>query len=571
MPAAREASLAFWNAQILDGTGGPSYTGNVRVADGRIDRISDEPLHADRVIDLDGASLAPGFIDMHAHSELRLLEQPGAPEKVTQGVTTEVLGQDGVSVAPVGTNLREEWAERIKSLDGSIDELWPWNTVAEYLAELDAAEPAVNCAYYAPHGNIRSLLAGFEDRPLQDERVVAASPNSALGTELAIDDFEHDAAPGSLGALQRELALAMDEGAFGLSKGMIYPPSSYARDDELVALGEVLATRDSFMVSHVWNETDNVVESIERYLDICREAGCHAHVSHLKVGGKDNWGASEEVLTLFDEAVERGQRVTFDQYPYTAGSTMLTALLPPWARQGESEDVLERLRDGSVRERIAEDIDGSGDWENLAQAAGTWDNILITRTASGRHESATMDEVAAAMEREPVDAMCELLVREDLDVTMADFVMSETDIERFLADDRGTFCTDGIFGGKPHPRAIGSFGRILERYVHDRDILSPERMVYKAAGHPADILGLQDRGYVREGYVADLVVFDGDSVTANATYENPVQFTDGIEYVLVGGEVTVERGVVTGARNGSVLRSTDEWDGTSRPTLDRSA
>ncbi|MBV0902779.1 N-acyl-D-amino-acid deacylase family protein [Haloarcula salina] len=569
MTTASSTSLAFRDARVLDGSGAAAFAGSVRVANGRIDEISDEPLDAERVIDLGGAYLAPGFIDMHAHSELRLFEHPEAPEKLTQGITTEVLGQDGVSVAPIPADLTAEWEERVKSLDGEIDGRWPWHTVAGYLDELEAAEPAVNCAYYAPHGNIRSQLAGFEDRPLSDERVVAAGPVDAPHLEQEAADGE--AAPGELEALRRELAVALDEGAFGMSKGMIYPPSSYARDDELEALATVLAERDSFMISHVWNETDRVVESIERYLDICRRGGCHAHVSHLKVGGKRNWGRSEAVVDLFDEAVERGQRVTFDQYPYTAGSTMLTALLPPWARQGESEDIRHRLHSAAVRERIAADIDSASDWDNLARAAGSWENILITQTGSGRYQGETLASVAAAMDREPVDAMCELLVEEDLDVTMADFIMSEEDIQRFLADDRGTFCTDGIFGGKPHPRAIGTFGRILERYVRERDVLSPELLAYKAAGHPADILGLDDRGYVREGYVADLVAFDLDAVAANATYEDPFQFTDGIEYVLVGGTVAVADGAPTGARNGSVLRSHEEWNGANRPTLDRAA
>jgi N-acyl-D-amino-acid deacylase len=536
-------SIEFRNARVLDGTGGPVHTAHVLVADGRIERIGDEPSGADRTVDLDGSYLAPGFVDMHAHSELRLINKPAAAEKLTQGITTEVLGQDGVSVAPVPEEMKAEWEKRIQSLDGTIDRTWPWNTVAEYLDELDEAEPAVNVAHYAPHGNLRSHIAGFEDRELADSEVAD---------------------------LQDRLERAIDGGAFGLSKGMIYPPSSYGRDPELEALAETLSSRDSFMISHVWNETDRVVESIDRYLDICRRGGCHAHVSHLKVGGQRNWGDSEDVLGLFDDAVEAGQRVTFDQYPYTAGSTMLTALLPPWARQGESEDILERLRRDDTRERIADDISSPGDWENLARAAGSWDNILITRTASGENQGDTVEDIAAERNLDPVDAMCELLVEENLDVTMADFVMSEEDIERFLADDRGTFCTDGIFGGKPHPRAIGTFGRILERYVREREVLPLSLMARKAAGHPADILGLEDRGYVKEGYVADLVAFDLDAMSANVTYEDPFQFTDGFEFVLVGGEVAVEDGEPTAVRNGEVLRSTAEWGGDSRPSFDRS-
>lgn len=544
MASRSRESIEFQNARVLDGSGKGVFTGHVLIADGRIRRVGDEPAGADRELDLDGAYLSPGFIDMHAHSDLRLLHTPGAEEKLTQGITTEVLGQDGVSVAPVPADLKSEWATRIQSLDGTLDREWPWETVGDYLTALEAADPAVNAAYYAPHGNLRSLAAGFEDREL---------------TEAEVE------------TVQAKLRTAIDDGAFGMSKGMIYPPSSYGRDSELEALAETLADRDSFMISHVWNETDYVVESIDRYLDICQRGGCHAHVSHLKVGGQQNWGKSEAVLDLFDEAEAADHRVSFDQYPYTAGSTMLTALLPPWARRDDSEDILERLRDDETVARIADDIDSSGKWENLAKAAGTWDNILITSTASGNYQGETVADIADTRGLEPVQAMCELLVEEDLDVTMADFIMSEGDIERFLADPRGTFCTDGIFGGKPHPRAIGAFGRILERYVREREVLSVERMAHKAAGHPADILGLQDRGYVKEGYVADLVVFDPSDVSANATYEDPYQLTDGMEYVLVGGEIAVKDGERTDVRSGSVLRSTGEWDSDDRPTLDRAA
>lgn len=573
--ATPDADLEFQNARVLDGSGRPPVRAHVLVADGRIERIGDEPAGADRVVDLAGSYLAPGFVDMHAHSELRLLSTPGAPEKLTQGVTTEVLGQDGVSVAPIPAVLREEWVERIKSLDGSYEEPWPWNTISEYLATLEAATPAVNAAYYAPHGNLRSLFLGFEDRPIHGENVVAAGSSKLIAParDHRDPDGGRPGAPGALGALQAELETALDEGAFAMSKGMIYPPSSYGRDAELEALAETLADRNAFMVSHVWNETDRVVESIDRYLDICHSGGCQAHVSHLKVGGETNWGKSSAILDLFDAAEARGQRVSFDQYPYTAGSTMLTALLPPWARQGSGEAIQDRLADPDVVRKIAADIDAEGpcDWENLARAAGSWDQILVTQTASGRFQGETIADLAAARGESPVEAICGLLVEEDLEVTMADFIMAETDVERFLADGRGTICTDGIFGGKPHPRAIATFARVIERYVAGRGTLSPELFAYKAAGRAADVLGLPDRGYVREGYVADLVVFDPDAVTARATYEDPYRLSTGFEWVLVGGAVAVRDGEPTGVRNGDVLRSSEEWDGPRRPEFDRRA
>ncbi|WP_340097737.1 D-aminoacylase [Salinibaculum salinum] len=569
MTVSSDESLEFQHATVLDGSGRPAFTAHVLISGNEIRRIGDEPAGADREIDLGGSYLAPGFIDMHAHSDLRLLHTPGATEKLTQGITTEVLGQDGISVAPVPAALREQWEEHNESLNGSLDEPWPWNSVGEYLDELDAADPAVNCAYYVPHGNLRSLIAGFEDRSISGENVVVSGSNELVVSKSQWQGSDTDAAPGALGAVQNELAVALDEGAFGMSKGMIYPPSSYGRDQELEALAEVLGERDSFMISHVWNETNRVVESIDRYLDICDRGGCHAHVSHLKVGGQQNWGKSEQIVDLFDDAIERGQRVTFDQYPYTAGSTMLTALLPPWARKGKPRDIRTRLRDPETVEDITEDINSPSEWENLARAAGDWDNILITQTGSGESQGDTIADIATERDLDPVEAMCELLLEEDLAVTMADFIMSEEDIERFLADDRGTFCTDGIFGGKPHPRAIGAFARILDHYVDDRETLTPELTAYKAAGNPADILGLQDRGYVREGYVADLVVFDLSDVRENATYEDPLQLSDGFEYVLVGGEIAVRDGDPTGERNGTVLRSTEEWGGPNRPELDR--
>jgi N-acyl-D-amino-acid deacylase len=243
---------------------------------------------------------------------------------------------------------------------------------------------------------------------------------------------------------------------------------------------------------------------------------------------------------------------------------MLTALLSPWAREGDTDDIVERLRDDDARDRIRADIESDGEWENIAGAAGTWENILITHTASGQAEGETIAAVAERRDADPVDAMCDLLLEEDLDATMADFVMAEEDIERFLADERGTICTDGIFGGKPHPRAIGTFARVLERYVREREVLSVEQMVHKATGRAAEVLGLSDRGRIAEGYRADLVAFD----LSDVTYERAMRLADGMQYVLVNGTPVVEDGEQTGARPGSVLRSTDEWDGPNRPRVE---
>lgn len=535
-------SIEFYNGEIVDGTGSRSYTGNVLVRNGRIQEISKMRIGADQEIDLQGKYLTPGFIDMHSHSDLRLLNRPRAPEKLTQGVTTEVLGQDGVSVAPIPSDLEKEWQSRIQPLNGAYDLPWPWNTIRQYLNEVEKACPAVNCAYYAPHGNLRSLHAGFDDRELE-----------AYEQEL----------------LEIDLDVAIEHGAFGMSTGMIYPPSSYGSEEELEALAKTLAARGSFMISHIWNETDRVVESVKRYLDMCNRAGCHAHVSHLKIGDKQNWGRADEILSLFDLAEQRGQRVSFDQYPYTAGSTMLTALLPPWARNGTSETVLSRLRDPQLRTDMEDDINSPGNWENLVRAAGGWENILITNTSSGEYEGKTVADIAESRDSNPIDIVCDILLQENLNVTIADFVMCEKDIKNFLTDHRGSICTDGIFGGKPHPRAIGTFPRIIERYVQDHSVISIEEAIYKAAGHPADILGLTDRGYIKEGYVADLVVFDIEQITERPTYKNPNQLTTDFDYVLVGGEVAVKDGHLTGKRNGQVLRSTEEWNAPTRPRISR--
>ncbi|ODR80240.1 urease [Haladaptatus sp. W1] len=535
-----ENRIEFRNARVYDGSGGSPTKRCIQITDGRIERVGQEPIGDGQAIDLSGAAVAPGFIDMHAHSELHLFEHPNASEKLTQGITLEILGQDGISVAPIPQGTQDEWANRLQSLLGTKDE-WNWQSVEGFLDALEALSPAVNCAYYTPHGNLRSLVAGFEDRPLTDDE---------------------------LGRICDVLDTAIDAGAFAMSKGMIYPPSSHGHDSELESLGKILASRDTFMVSHVWNESDRVVESIDRFVSLCERAGCQPHVSHLKVAGEENWGRSEEILSLFDDANERGVHVTFDQYPWTAGSTMLTALLPPWTRAGETDAVTSRLADPESRERIQADIESDdGEWENLAKSAGSWDNILITATDSGRAEGKTLAELSVERKVGPVEAMCDLLVEEDLAVTMADFVMDDVDIERFLADERGTICTDGIFGGKPHPRAVGTYPRLLGRYVRERDSLSLSTAIYKAAGHPADVLGLPDRGRVWEGYVADLVIFEPERVQSNATYDNPMIFSDGIKHVLVNGEFVIENGEPTGVRSGSVLRSTDEWDGTNRPDL----
>jgi N-acyl-D-amino-acid deacylase len=524
--------LVLSGGTVVDGSGAPGFPAEVGIAGDRIVAIGDG-LQGRQKLDCAGQVIAPGFIDAHSHSDLRILAEPALPMKLRQGITLEVLGQDGISVAPVRPEERAASRQRLSGLLGDFGVDWDWSTVAEYLRRIEAARPAQDVAYLAPHGALRQWVMGGGDR---------------------------EAGPEELAALQQALRDALKEGACGLSTGLIYPPCCYADTAELVALGQVLAPGGQPFVVHLRSESDHLLDAAQEMVRVADESGCAVHISHLKIAGAENWKDAESLLAIFEEAQGRGRRITADQYPYAAGSTLLSAVLPPWTHDGGLEPALSRLRDPRARAAMREAMTASGpsDWDNFWRWTGPA-GIVIADIPSGRHPEAVGRSLAEAAHRwgkDPVEAAFDLLLEERLGVAMISMSQDEPLVERLLTLPWACVGSDGLLGGRPHPRAFGSYPRILGRYVREKGILSLEEAARKMTSQAALAFGFQDCGWVRQGLRANLVVFDPQTVADRASFEDPLQFPVGIRDVLVGGEAVVRDGEITGARPGRVLRTT---------------
>jgi len=523
--------MKLQNCRIVDGTGTPWYRAEIGIADGKIAIIRHTiEQDAAETLDLRNHVLCPGFIDMHTHSDLRLFSCPEEDAKLMQGITTALIGQDGLSVAPLSREAQPMMQQRLLGLNGSYPD-WNWTTMEEYLSAIDRASPATNSAMLVPHGAVRASILGWENRPATDEEIRRMAG--------MVSD-------------------AMMQGAFGFSTGLIYPPCLYAEEKEFVVLAAETARHGGFFVVHMRNEQDHIGDSIREVVSICMKAGCPLHISHLKVAGKKNWGRAEKVLSMIDDARQKGLEVTFDQYPYTAGSTMLDALIPPVFHAEGQKKMLEYLRDSSVRQKIRDMTEGKTGpvWENWVGSCG-WDGIFINSVGSEMNRRAggkNLAEIAGESFKDPVDALCDLLVEEHGTATMTVFYGSENDVETIMRHESMLFCSDSIVGGKPHPRAYGSAARILGHYVRERGTLTLPQAVRRMTSGPAARLGLQDRGIVREGMKADLTVFDPDDVGEKGTYKNPVQYPAGFSLVMVSGSISMNYGALKENRKGRALR-----------------
>lgn len=525
-------SLLIRGARIIDGTGTPWFKGDLAVTGDTIEQVGKVSRKAfyEKVIDADGLILSPGFIDMHSHSDLMQMWEPQASAKLRQGITTELLGQDGLGVAPMETKVVDQYRQYLTGLLGNPPVDWQWQSFADYLNALQRAGTATNLAVLVSHGPLRLLALGMEERP-------AADGELAKICELAADAF--------------------NQGAFGFSTGLIYPPCVFAEGKELHDLARVAAAFDGIYVVHVRNERDLLLDSIEEIFELARQTGVAPHISHLKVMGKENWGSSSKVLSIFEGARKEGLQAAFDQYPYPAGSTMLSILIPSHAHAGGSGALLARLADSETRQLLARQMaEGLPGWENIASAAG-WEGILVTGVPEGVNkvwEGKSLAEISLHKGNTPQEVVFDLLLEERLQVSMVNFSMDEGDVAAIMQHPLGMLGTDGLLGGKPHPRAYGSTARILQRFVREKNILSLEQAVARMTSRPAARLGLFDRGILRPGMKADLVLFDPNRVVDRATYTDPCQSPSGFEYVWVNGAAALDQGRETKLLSGRVLR-----------------
>jgi len=526
----------FAGARVVDGTGAPWYRGSVVVEDGAIAAVHREPepdVAADETIDVDGAVLAPGFVDSHSHSDLQLLAEPTLAAKTRQGVTTEVVGQDGFSMAPMH---REggaaEWTDHLTALAGDVDVDWTWGGVGDYLDAIEATGVAPNVATLVGHGTARYDVLGMSDR--------------------APDDAE-------LERMAELVRAGLDDGAVGFSTGLVYAPQVNADTAEVRRLAEAAAPFGRPFVAHIRSEGRFVWEALDEFVDVGAAADVPIHLSHYKVSGRDQQGKAERANHLLEAARERGVDVTAEQYPYTAANTMLSTVLPPWVHAGGPEETRERLADPDARERMVADvrdwrIEG---WENPGARTG-WENLDVVQVSSeafGPHEGESVAEIAAARGTTPVETVCDVLLADGFGVTMILHSMAERDVREILTNERVAVASDGIFGAHPHPRLFGTFPRVLGHYVREANLLSLEAAVRKMTSLPARVFGLDRKGLVRPGMDADLVVFDPAAVASRATFDEPRRHPVGIEHVVVDGEFVVRDGEPTGATPGRAIRA----------------
>jgi N-acyl-D-amino-acid deacylase len=518
--------LVLKNGTVVDGSGAPGFAADVGVVGDRIAAVA-PGLTGAETVDCTGHVVCPGFIDAHSHSDVKVLADPVLPMKVRQGITLEVFGQDGISVAPVRGDEGGSWKQKLSGLLGDFGVAWDWSSVAEYLRRVAAASPAQDFAYLAPHGAVRQFVIGGEDR--------------------RADVHE-------LGAMQELLGRCLAEGACGMSTGLIYPPCCYADTDELIALGRVLHDARRPLVVHMRSESDRVLEAVGEMIRVAEVSGCAVQISHLKIAGRQNWGRAEEMVGLIEGARGRGLAITADQYPYVAGSTLLGAILPPWAHAGGTDATVGRLMDAGERARMRALMadPAPADWDNFWKWSGP-EGIVVADIPSGRHPEwlgRTLADVAEARGQDPFEAAFDLLREERMGVAMVSFSQDEGVVERFLRLPWACVCTDGLLGGRPHPRAYGTYPRILGRYVRERGTLTVEEAVRKMTSQAASAFGFKDLGLVRERCRANLVVFDPARVADQASFEDPARFSIGLRDVFVGGVAVVRDGVTTGRRGG---------------------
>jgi len=531
----RALDILIRNGLVVDGTGNPWFRADVGIDGGRIAKVGRlGSAGAETVLDAGGLLVAPGFIDMHSHSDLALTVNPRAESKIRQGVTTEVIGNCGFSAAPAGRDYAEYLRKYVGPLLGVVDIDLEWETFGEYLNRLEG-RTAVNVAPLVGHGAVRINTMGFEDRP-------------PTADEMA--------------EMKAFVARAMDEGAQGLSSGLIYPPGCYADTQELIELCRVVAGHGGIYASHIRGEGATLLKALGEAIEIGERAGLPVEVSHHKATGRENWGRVERTLEMMAEARSRGVDITCDQYPYVAGSTGLGSLLPAWAHEGGRERLLERIRDPKTREDIKRAMRGG----SFGVDSPGWDSILISTCPRNRDlEGKNLAEIAGARRADPYETVFDILLEGEGAASMIVFSMCEEDVRRVMRSPLTMVGTDGTaaapYGplglGKPHPRWYGTFPRILGRYVREEGVLSLEEAVRKMTSLPAQKLGLHDRGLIREGMHADITVFDPTEVSDRATFAQPHQYPQGIEYVFVNGRVVVERGEHTGALPGRVLRRAD--------------
>lgn len=529
------------NGTIYDGSGETAYLGDVAFSDDMIAAIGDiGEATAPIEIDVEGMAVAPGFVNMMSWANESLIEDGRSQSDIRQGVTLEIMGE-GESMGPLNDSMKAEVVEQQSDIRYDIE----WTTLAEYLEFLEQRGIAPNVASFIGAATPRRYVIGHEDRePTQDELV-------------------------QMRDLVRQ---AMEEGALGVASSLIYPPGSFATTDELIALSEVAAEYDGMYVSHMRDEGANMLEAVEELLTIAREANIRAEIYHLKSSGQSNWPLFDKAVAMVERARDEGLKITADVYTYPAGSTGLNAAIPPWVQEGGFDASVERMKDSAQRERIAREmLEQSSEWENMYLGAGSPDNILLVGFKSDKLKpltGKTLAEVADMRGTDPRHTAMDLIIEDGSRVGTVYFTQSEDVVRKAVAlpwvsfnTDAASVASEGVFLKKhTHPRAYGSFTRVLGKYVRDEKVIPMEEAIRKLAALPSLNLKIDRRGQLKVGFFADVVVFDPDEIQDHATFIEPHQYSTGMLHVFVNGKQVLMDGEHTGATPGRVVRGPG-WSG----------
>jgi N-acyl-D-amino-acid deacylase len=521
-------------ASVVDGSGRPAFEADIGITRDKIEALGDlKGQTAGVVIDGSGLVAAPGFIDMHSHSDFSLPIEPRSESKVRQGVTTEVVGQCGHTPAPVVNRHREELIRISSIFPGKLP--WDWGTFGAFLKRLEGGGLGVNVLPLVGHGAVRMAVMGMS----------AERPNSEQMSQM--EDL---------------LSQCLNEGAVGLSTGLVYAPSAYADLEELVRLARLAGKQGGFYFSHIRGHSGTLLTAIREALSIAKQGCLPVQISHLKASGRENWDKFDPALDLIDEAKAQGLDVGVDMYPYAAARTYITALLPQWVMNGGMTEAAGRLLDKRTRERVRQEVLQQG----IQNMQARWDDMLVAYCpANPVIEGQYISQLAEEASKPPVDYVFDLVVESEGKVGLIVFWMCEENVRKGLChpavmigtDGRGLAATGPLSEGKPHPRNFGTYPRILGYYVREEKLLSLEQAVYKMTGLPAARLRLRDRGRLAEGCWADLVLFNPTTVADMGGYAQPPAYPRGIEYVVINGQVVIEKGEHTGRLPGRILGWSD--------------
>ena len=528
------------NGVIYDGTGNAPYNGDVGITGDKIAAIGNlETATGGVEIDAEGMAVSPGFINMLSWATTSLIEDGNSQSDIRQGVTLEVFGEGGSS-GPLNDEMKKENIKQQGDIKYDIN----WTTLGEYLEFLENRGISTNVASFVGATTVRIHEIGYEDRP----------PTT--------DELEN---------MKNLVRRGMEEGALGVGSSLIYAPAFYAKTDELIELAKAAAEYDGMYISHIRSEANRLLEAVDELITIAAEADIRAEIYHFKAAGRDNWGKLDQAIAKVREARENGLRITADMYTYTAGSTGLDAAMPPWVQEGGLDSWIERLNNPETKLRVMREMKTPTDeWENLYLMAGAENTLLVGFKSDDLKPltGTTLEAVAKSRNKSPEETAIDLVVQDGSRVQVVYFLMSEDNIRKKIAlpwmsfdSDAGSLAPEGVFlKSNPHPRAYGSFARLLGKYVREEKVITLQEAVRRLTSLPAENLKIRERGSLKEGYFADIVIFDPDRITDMATYDNPHQYAVGVEYVFVNGTLVLKNGEHTGAKPGRVVRGPG-WTG----------